>query len=363
MSGHDYKHNDRDGDRLTVQKASEGAIWLGVNNELAHVSATKRREVAQAIAGDEWGVIPAAEAAAPDGALSLVADALGTDDLGEIIPAIERLKDECERLKVQAAGEYGPADIERARSAEAKWMLEDLHSILHALTLSTAVRASSPHEVVEREIIPAIWRLRARADTIAPYLLVDLWQALGGDPADFDDWHTRHGSTDTWGQLLAIVRRAFQPVCGKPVDGEYCVLTAPRSESDLHICHGPSDVGTEELPPIPAVQPDGPEPVDTSEVRVGDRVEITYTGVVRRKTSDNRVITFEGDGEKSEVYYGTADATVRVLRPAVPDPPAEEVAALEIALTYSMGDKSDEYLHNVALDLARRNVRVVSVDE
>lgn len=43
-------------------------------------------------------------------------------------------------------------------------IIEDIHSILSALELGNHSRSYSPHEVIEREIIPAIKRLKERGE-------------------------------------------------------------------------------------------------------------------------------------------------------------------------------------------------------
>lgn len=76
MSNHVlYEHND-DGDYLlTIQECRQqtddpayaGRIEVSIDGRTCCLPADARREVAQAVAGDEWGVIPAAEAAEPHG--------------------------------------------------------------------------------------------------------------------------------------------------------------------------------------------------------------------------------------------------------------------------------------------------------
>lgn len=43
---------------------------------------------------------------------------------------------------------------------------------------------------------------------IPPYAMLDVWMALGGDPAAFERMWLEDGRTpaDTWAQLMAIVR-------------------------------------------------------------------------------------------------------------------------------------------------------------
>lgn len=75
-------------------------------------------------------------------------------------------------------------------------------------------------------------------------MTLDLWMAMGLESEDFHSYYERNGYADTWSTLLGRIRTPLP--CGKPVDGESCVL-APHS--DAAPCYGPSDVGHSE--PLP----------------------------------------------------------------------------------------------------------------
>lgn len=87
------------------------------------------------------------------------------------------------------------------------------------------------------------------------YLALDLWVALGCDPAAFDAYYERHGWAETWAALLHAVREARgERPCGEMVDGEPCVLLPHTMTPHT----GASDVGSGEHVPWVRAQPDEP---------------------------------------------------------------------------------------------------------
>lgn len=71
------------------------------------------------------------------------------------------------------------------------------------------------------------------------YLALDLWMALGFDPAEFDGYFDLNGWGDTWPALLDVVKGPRTP-CAKPLSAsDWCVF----AEGHGGPCYGADDVG------------------------------------------------------------------------------------------------------------------------
>lgn len=304
---------------------------IGINGRdgrsvIVCIPADKRRNAAQALAGEDHRVIP-----------------VTADDR----PASER-------------------EIEQARADEAATMQEDLHSILHALGLSTAARASSPHQVVEHEIVPAIWRLRQK------------------DPAYTDeDWREQIGRVlSLLGIEDGVIRRPpvdiIDTIRGK-IDDRYGMVQRISHERDdprkrLHEAEAQTaddhsrytyDATCPKCRDLPA-QPDRPEPVDPADVRVGDVVDMEHEdGIWRAVGPVTGVYPHPGGPEYyifavrigvDDVPLSSKYASVCVLHRAEPEPDEAAVEALISALEERCGVSAPtrrDTWRDIARDLIR----------
>jgi hypothetical protein len=66
--------------------------------------------------------------------------------------------------------------------------------------------------------------------SVQPYMCLDLWMALGGDPRVFDLWmaHPKRTIADAWSELLAAVRGDLMLEDHNPPLGELLELVERR---------------------------------------------------------------------------------------------------------------------------------------